>query len=160
DGGGAGGVASRPSGGAPMRQLALTLLSLALLAAPLAAEAQQPTRVYRVGYLGWRAAWCDDQDFKNGLRDLGYIQGRNLPIECSDAGGRYERLPVAAAELVGLKVDVIVAPSHPNAFAAKMATATIPIVMVASGEPIAAGFVSSLAHPGGNITGLTYYATE
>jgi putative ABC transport system substrate-binding protein len=143
-----------------MTHRAVALLSLAILAAPLAAEAQTAGRVYRVGYLGWRASWCADESFKNALRELGYVEGRNLTIECRDAGGRYDRLPAAAAELVGLKVDVIVAPSHPNAFAAKAATATIPIVMLASGEPVAAGLVASLARPGGNVTGLSYYATE
>jgi putative ABC transport system substrate-binding protein len=146
-----------------MQRLAVALLIslvLALLTAPLAAEAQTAGRVYRVGYLGWRASWCADQALKDGLRELGYVEGRNLAIECRDAGGRYDRLPAAAAELVGLKVDVIVALSHANAFAAKAATATIPIVMLASGEPVAAGLVASLARPGGNMTGLTYYATE
>jgi putative ABC transport system substrate-binding protein len=143
-----------------MRQLAVALVALAFLAGPLAAGAQSPGRVYRVGYLGWIASWCADEALKDALRELGYVEGKNLAIECRDAGGRYDRLLGAAADLARLKVDVIVAMSHPSAFAAKAATATIPIVMLASGEPVAAGFVASLARPGGNMTGLTYYATE
>jgi putative ABC transport system substrate-binding protein len=97
---------------------------------------------------------------ESGLKDLGYIPGTSVVIDCRSADRRYERLPTAAAELVKLNVDVIVAASQPQAQAAHEATQTIPIVMIASGDPVAAGLVKSLDHPGGNVTGLTYYATE
>jgi putative tryptophan/tyrosine transport system substrate-binding protein len=97
---------------------------------------------------------------ESGLRDLGYVPGTSVVIDCRSAGGRYERLPTAAAALVDLNVDVIVANSHLTAQAAHDATRKIPIVMIASGDPVASGLVKSLDHPGGNVTGLTYYATE
>ena len=116
----------------------------------------------KVPHIGWLDFWpnCDASWLESGLRDLGYIPGTNVVIDCSSAEGRYERLPTAAAELVKLNVDVIVAASQPTARAAHDATQTIPIVMIASGDPVAAGLVKSLGHPGGNVTGLTYYATE
>jgi putative ABC transport system substrate-binding protein len=97
---------------------------------------------------------------ESGLRDLGYIPGNSVVIVCRHAGARYERLSAAAEDLVRMNVDVIVAASHPTAQAAYKATRTIPIVMIASGDPIGSGLVRSLARPGGNVTGLTYYATE
>jgi putative tryptophan/tyrosine transport system substrate-binding protein len=97
---------------------------------------------------------------ESGLRDLGYVPGTSVVIDCRSAGGRYERLPTAAAALVDLNVDVIVANSQPTAQAAHDATQKIPIVMIASGDPVASGLVKSLDRPGGNVTGLTYYATE
>jgi putative ABC transport system substrate-binding protein len=97
---------------------------------------------------------------ESGLKDLGYIPGTSVVIDCRSGGGEYEGLPLAAAELAKLNVDVIVAAGQPTAQAAHDATQTIPIVMIASGDPVAAGLVKSLAHPGGNVTGLTYYATE
>jgi putative ABC transport system substrate-binding protein len=151
-----------------MTHLALTLLSLALFAAPLAAEAQQPaTKIYRVAFLsagsplsalmgpepsnpGFRA-------FVQDLRKFGYVEGQNLVIERRSAEGRFERLPDLAAELVRLKVDVIVASSAAAVRAVKQATTTIPIVMAPGGDPIHYGFVASLARPGGNITGLSSY---
>jgi putative ABC transport system substrate-binding protein len=95
-----------------------------------------------------------------GLAELGYIPGQTLTMVCSSAEQSYDRLPSAASELVRLPVDIIVALSHPAARAARLATDTVPIVMIASGDPVAAGLVKSLARPGGNVTGLTYYATE
>ena len=95
-----------------------------------------------------------------GLRDLGYNPGENIAIECKNAGGNYDGLPSAAAQLVKLGVDVIVAAAHPTAAAAHDATDTIPIVSILSGDPVGSGLAHSLAEPGGNITGLTYYATE
>jgi putative ABC transport system substrate-binding protein len=94
------------------------------------------------------------------LHDLGYIEGQNITFECRAAGERYDRLPDVAAELVRLKVDVIVALPHHVALAARDATRTIPIVMAVSGLPVESGLVASLARPGGNITGMSYYATE
>jgi putative tryptophan/tyrosine transport system substrate-binding protein len=142
-----------------MRQrlgFALAFLLIGLLS-PVAAEAQQAAKITRIGYLG--AGFGDtayvDEAFRQGLRDLGYIVGQNAVIEYRDAGGKLERLPALAAELVALKVDVIVASSTPAALAAKQATSTLPIVFPAAGDPIASGLVTSLARPGGNVTGLS-----
>src|SRR5262249_13385803 len=93
---------------------------------------------------------------QQGLGDLGYINRQTMAVEVRQAEGRYERLPELAAELIGLKVDVLVAACSPGALAAKNATGTIPIVMVAS-DPIGVGLVASLARPGGNVTGLSYF---
>jgi putative ABC transport system substrate-binding protein len=125
-----------------------------LLAAPLAAEAQQTARI---GYLALNldANPRYRDAFRLGLRDLGYVEGRNLVIEYRDAEGKPERLAASAAELVALNVDVIVAPGTLAALAAKRATATIPIVLPTIGDPVADGLVKSLARPGGNVTGLS-----
>jgi putative ABC transport system substrate-binding protein len=98
--------------------------------------------------------------FRQGLRDLGYIEGRNVVIEYRDAEGKFERLPALAAELVVLKVDVIVVGGTPQALAAKQATRTIPIVLAGAGDPITSGLVTSLARPGGNVTGLSILGPE
>src|SRR5215475_6205810 len=129
----------------------------ALLAAPLAAEAQQTAKVARVGYLSLNLAAAPHlpEAFRQGLRDIGYVEGRNVMIEYRDAEGKPERFTALAAELVALKVDVIVAGASPNALYAKQATGTIPIVFVASADPVADGLVTSLARPGGNVTGLS-----
>ena len=132
-----------------------------LLAAPLAAPAQQVGKVYRIGILetipaSQNAAKLDA--LRKGLRDLGYVEGRNLIIEYRSADGRAERFPDLASELVRLKVDLIVTRGTPAAKAVKDATGTIPVVMAAMGEPLAV--VATLAHPGGNITGLTTFSIE
>src|SRR4029453_17453590 len=98
--------------------------------------------------------------FLQGLRDLGYVEGRNVAIEYRDAGGKVDRLPALAAELVALKVDVIMAGSTPLALAAKQATRTLPIVFIGSGDPVTDGLVTSLARPGGNVTGLSSLTPE
>jgi putative ABC transport system substrate-binding protein len=98
--------------------------------------------------------------FRQGLRDLGYVEGRNLVIEYRDAEGKSERLPALAAELVALKVDVIFAPTTATALAAKQATRTLPIVFAVVADPVTSGFVTSLARPGGNVTGLSFLAPE
>jgi len=98
--------------------------------------------------------------FRQGLRDLGYVEGRNVVIEYRDAEGKHERLPALAAELVALKVDVIVAPPTPAALAAKQVTKTIPIVFAAVSDPVSSGLVTSLARPGGNVTGLSDLTPE
>jgi putative ABC transport system substrate-binding protein len=138
----------------------VALLALALLAAPLAAEAQRTTGLARIGVLSASRCPAPDSPLLQGLRGLGYIEGQTIVIECRAAEGRYERLPALAAELVLLKVDVLFAGTHPDADAAKAATQTIPIVMVVTGDPVAHGLVAGLARPGGNLTGLHYYATE
>ena len=134
----------------------------ALLAAPLVAEAQQAAKVARIGYLSNRlGAYPHLQEaFRQGLRDLGYVEGRNLVIEYRDAEGKTERLPALAAELVALKVDVIVAPNTVAALAAKHVTRTLPIVVAVAADPVASGLVTSLARPGGNVTGLSILASE
>ena len=132
------------------------------LAAPFAAAAQQATNVRRLGYLAAdRAANPHLQEaFRQGLRDLGYIEGRNLVIEYRDAEGKLERFPALAAELVALKVDVIVASGTLAALAAKEATRTLPIVFSPAADPVASGLVTSLARPGGNVTGLSLLYSE
>jgi putative ABC transport system substrate-binding protein len=132
-------------------------LALVLLAASLAAPAQQLPR--KVGFLGDVPSFIDEA-FRQGLRELGYVEGQNIAIEHRAPDWKYERLPGLAAELVRLKVDVIVAASPPATEAAKQATTTIPIVFTVSGDPVAEGFVASLARPGGNITGLATMGPE
>ena len=132
-----------------------------LLAAPLAARAQQAGKVYRIGILeaipvAQNAANLDA--LRKGLRDLGYVEGRNLIIEYRSADGRAERFSDLASELVRLKVDLLVTRGTPAAKAAKNATGTIPVVMATMGDPRA--IVASFAHPGGNITGVTTFSTE
>jgi putative ABC transport system substrate-binding protein len=141
--------------------LALLLGPLAFDAAPLAAEAQQAGRVYHVGYLSTPTR----ESVKNGLeaflrklRELSWVEGQNLIIEYRWAEGKVERLPDLAAELVRLKVDLIVAPAGSAALAAKKATSSIPIVMIFPSDPVEMGLVASLSRPAGNITGTTYTA--
>ncbi len=145
-----------------MRQTSVVLpLALGLLAAPLAAGAQPPAKVPRIGIL--RVPSPPDPNaeaFRKGLRELGYVEGQNIAIEYRTAEGRPDRLPALAGELVTLKVDVIVAGGSVAVQAAKQATTTIPIVMSAAGDPVGAGFAGSLARPGGNITGVVNLAPE
>ena len=144
------------------RRAFLGTIAGGLLTAPLAAEAQQAGKVYRVGFL-WDspAAFLDAiEAFRQGLRDLGYVEGRNLTIEYRWAEGKPERMRQLAEELVGLKVDVIIAPSSIYTGAAKRATSTIPIIFMSHADPIGSGHVASLARPGGNITGLSLMMTE
>ncbi len=139
------------------RRKFLGTLASGLFAAPLAAEAQQAAKVPRIGFLLPNLAASPHllEAFRQGLRDLGYVEGRNLLIEYRDAEGKPERLPALAAELVALKVDVILAPTTPTALAAKQATRTIPIVFAAATDAVTDGLVTSLARPGGNVTGLS-----
>jgi putative ABC transport system substrate-binding protein len=138
------------------------LALLALGAAPFAAEAQQAAKVARIGYLSTNLAASPNRPeaFRQGLRDLGYVEGRNLVIEYRYAEGKVEQLPALAAELVALKVDVIVASGTLAALAAKQATSTLPIVFSPAGDPVGSGLVTSLARPGGNVTGLSAFAPE
>ena len=133
------------------------------LFSPVAPEAQQAAKVARIGYLPLNLAGGPDlhEAFRQGLRDLGYVEGRNLVIEYRDAEGKPERLPALAAELVALKVDVIVATGGTlAAVAAKQATRTLPIVFTVAADPVTDGLVTSLARPGGNVTGLSLLAPE
>jgi len=130
-----------------------------LLAAPLAAEAQQAGKVHRIGYL--TGGLSTDRPhlieaFRQGLRELGWVEGQNIVIEYRYAEGRFDRLPDLAAELVRLKVDIIVAVATPASAAAKNATGTIPIVGISLGDPVGTGLIASLARPGGNVTGVSY----
>ena len=148
-----------------MKGLALAFsitLLLGEIISPVAAEAQQAAKVARIGYLTTDLA-ADPrllEAFRHGLRDLGYVEGRSLVIEYRDAEGKRERLPALAAELVALKVDVIVAAYTPGALAVKQATRALPIVFAAVGDPVGSGLVTSLARPGGNITGTSGGAPE
>jgi putative ABC transport system substrate-binding protein len=138
-------------------------LAGSLLTAPLAAEAQQAAKVARIGYLVTNLAANPGQReaFLQGLRDLGYVEGSNLVIEYRSAEGKLKRLPALAAELVALKVDVIVTAGGTRAaLAAKQATRTLPIVFIAVGDPVTSGLVTSLARPGGNFTGLSLLFPE
>jgi putative ABC transport system substrate-binding protein len=137
-------------------------ITIGLLAAPRAAEAQQAAKIARIGYLAPNLAADPhlSEAFRQELRDLGYIEGRNVVIEYRDAEGKYERLPALAAELVALKVDVILAPNTVTALAAKQATKTIPIVFAGTTDPVASGLVTSLARPGGNVTGWSNLNSE
>ena len=133
-----------------------------LLAVPLAAEAQQAVKVARIGWLGNNPGNSPHlrEAFLQGLRDLGYVEGRNLVMEYRFAEGKLERLPALAAELVALKVDVIVGPATASALAAKQAIRTIPIVFPAAADAVTSGLVTSLARPGGNVTGLSFLGPE
>ena len=141
-----------------------TLLAIiAFGIAPLSTRAQQAPRVARIGFLSFLSASkvvaVGTDPFRAGLRDLGYVEGRNVQIDFRYADGDNDRLPGLAAELVKLKVDVIVTYAT-GVSAARGATATIPIVMANFGDPVAAGFATSLAHPGGNVTGLVFFVAE
>jgi ABC-type uncharacterized transport system substrate-binding protein len=145
------------------RRVFVGTLAGGLLAIPLAAEAQQAAKVARIGYLATNQSVSQirQEAFRQGLRDLGYVEGRNVVIEIRDAEGKPERLPALAADLVALKVDVIVAPASTRAaLAAKQATRTLPIVFIAVGDPVTSGLVTSLARPGGNVTGLSILLPE
>src|SRR5262245_15113964 len=140
------------------RRFLLTSMAGFLLIRPLAVEAQRADKVYRIGTIS-----ISPQDraghvikaFEGALRELGYVEGQNVLFEHRFAGGSTEPLARLAAELVRLKVDVILVAPNPSIVAAKRATSTIPIVMTYGTEPVANGFASSLARPGGNVTGLT-----
>jgi putative ABC transport system substrate-binding protein len=147
-----------------MSRSALTLaLLLACVAAPLGAEAQQPGRVYRLGFLSMRAGPTDNpqlEAFRAGLRELGYVEGRNVILEIRYADGHDDKLAGLATELVRLNPDVIVAQSGVASLAVRNKTRTIPIVMASSGDAVRQGLIKSLARPGGNVTGLTLLSPE
>jgi putative tryptophan/tyrosine transport system substrate-binding protein len=135
------------------------LVAAVLLAVGVIAEAQQTEKVFRVGYLGSSGS-DPPQAFRQGLRDLGYVEGKNIIFEYRTTGGKSARYPDFAAELVRLRVDVIVGEGAGAIRAAKNASATIPIVMAHLNDPIALGLVASLAYPGGNITGIANLSPE
>ena len=132
-----------------------------LLALCFPAEAQQPAKVPRIGYVATTAPDTPNNlAFRRGLRDLGYIEGKNILVEDRYAEGKADRIPSLVAELVQLKVDILVSPVSAAIRAAKESTKTIPIVMVIADDPVATGLVDSLARPGGNVTGLTRLTQE
>jgi ABC-type uncharacterized transport system substrate-binding protein len=140
----------------------LTLCAM-LFALSHSASAQQPTNVPRIAYLGATSLTANAarvEAFRQGLRELGYVEGKNIVIELRSAEGKQDRLPALVAELIRLKIDIIVSAGPSVTRAAKKATTTIPIVMTNDADPVGAGFVTSLARPGGNITGLSSYAPE
>ena len=135
----------------------IVALALGVLLAPVAADAQPTGKVYRIGFIsgqGPNEAGHLIKALDEGLRELGYVEGRNVVFELRFAEGRQERLPALVAELVRLKVDVLVTGSNPVIAAVKQVTATIPVVMAVSRDPVGAGFIASVARPGGNITGF------
>jgi len=142
----------------PIR-LVLALVTLVVSVTATAVPAQD-AKVARVGLLGLTEGECGNQPLREGLRELGYKEGVNLVIECRHGGGRYEGLLRAAQELARTNPDVIVALTHLNADAAHAATQTIPVVFIASSDPVIGGLAASFPHPGGNMTGLTYYSGE
>lgn len=137
----------------------IAILALGLLLAPLAAHAQQVGKVYRLGYLALSAPGPQTdpiwQAFVDRLGELGWVVGRNIAIEARYADGRTERLEALAAELIRLNVDIVVAAGTSAVLASKRATSRIPIVIAGASDPVAFGLVSSLAHPGGNVTGFS-----
>jgi putative ABC transport system substrate-binding protein len=144
------------------RRAFITMVTGSILAAPLAADAQQTGKVYRIGHVSLNspeemAPYL--QAFEEGFRELGYLKGRDFIIESRSANGNPELVNAAAAELVRLNVDVILTGVNQGVVAARQATTTIPIVMVYGIDPVGAGFIKSLAHPGGNITGGTFEAS-
>jgi ABC-type uncharacterized transport system substrate-binding protein len=150
--------------GAGMKRREFTrLLVGGMLAGPAAARAQPAGRVARIGFLGAASAAgyaSRVEAFRSGLRDLGYVEGINIVIEYRWAEENNQRLPELAAELVRSGVDVIVSHETPGSLAAKQATSTIPVVMANVGDPVGSGVVASLARPGGNVTGLSFFAPE
>ena len=151
-----------------MRRIGLAVvlavgIAFALPLAPLVGEAQQTTKVTPIGYLSAQSLSINGpriEAFRQGLRELGYVEGKSIFTEWRFAEGKADRLPALAAELVRLKVDVIVTAGPPSTRSAKQATATIPIVMAFDIDPVGSGFVASLARPGGNITGLATLSPE
>jgi putative ABC transport system substrate-binding protein len=144
------------------RRFLLTSLA-GVLAAPLTVEAQQAGKVHQIGFLGNSTAALETNlvgPFRSGLREHGYVEGQNIVIEYRWAEGNYERFPALIAELLARKVEVIVTAGTPASHAVKKATTTVPLVMVAVGDPVASGLVPSLTRPAGNITGLTSMGDE
>jgi putative ABC transport system substrate-binding protein len=145
------------------KKILVWLLIIFFVANVSVAQAQQPTKIPRIGYLDIASPSTNParyEAFRQGLRELGYVEGKNIVIEHRFADGKPDRLPALAAELVRLKVDVIVTTGPTSTRAAKEATSTIPIVMAFDNDPVGNGFVASLARPGGNITGLSTLAPE
>jgi len=145
------------------KKITVLTLSAMLFALCVPAETQQPKKVHRMGFLSSRSPDAEKSRlaaFQQGLQELGYVVGKNILVEKRYAAGQFDRLPDLAAELIRLKVDVLVTTGTPAARAAKNATDTIPIVIGNAGDPVGTGLVASLARPGGNVTGLSVLNTE
>jgi putative tryptophan/tyrosine transport system substrate-binding protein len=145
------------------KTMVVFVLAVAILASVSLADAQQRQKVPWIGWLAGGSALSVARNleaFRQGLRELGYFEGKNIVVEYRYAEDKLDRLPDLAVELVELKVDIIVTQGTPAAQAAKKATSRIPIVMASSGDAVGSGLVASLAHPGGNVTGLSFLATE
>jgi putative ABC transport system substrate-binding protein len=145
------------------RRKLIAALGAGVVVAPFASFAQQPAKNYRIGYLdaGSSTARAQRVEYiRSGLRELGYLDGKNILIESRWANGKYDQLPALAAELVRTKVDIIVTSGTPCTMAAKQVTATIPIVMASVGDPLGTGLVTSLARPTGNVTGWSILSPE
>jgi putative tryptophan/tyrosine transport system substrate-binding protein len=143
------------------RTFLVVVATSGLFAGSSIARAQSAGKVHRIGFLSLQSGPTSTTEaFQQGMRELGYVEGRNLMIEYRWAGRKEERLPELAAELVKLKVEVLVTAAAPTIEAARRATSTIPIVMAAVADPVGSGLVASLARPGGNVTGLTALSTE
>src|SRR5262245_1353059 len=146
-----------------MRRREFMALAGSLAAWPMTARAQNPKMVARIGFLGAASASAYSKQveaFRLGLRDVGYVEGRDVGIEYVWAEGDYSRLPALAAELVRAKVDVIVTHGTPAGLSVKAATATIPVVVASIGDAVASGIVASVARPGGNITGQSFFGED
>jgi len=139
-----------------LRRMRFLIAAAVLLASPLAADAQETARVWRVGFVSPSAPGPTIQSFRQGLEALGYVEGKNVVVETRFADGHADRLPGLIAEVIGSKVDVLVVGSAAGALAAKRATATLPVVFAGIIDPVAPGIVTSLARPGGNLTGTTF----
>lgn len=145
------------------KKITYIVLCTMLFALSFPAQAQQPTKIPRIGYLSVNALSRNTvriEAFKQGLRELGYVEGKNIVFEWRSAEGKFDRVPALAAELVRLKVDVIVTGGARATRPAKKATSTLPIVMASDRDPVGSRFVTSLARPGGNITGLPNLSSE
>jgi putative ABC transport system substrate-binding protein len=145
------------------RKIVIGLLTAVLLTTVSFANAQQKGKIPRIGFLGNSTAELEAnliEPFREGLRDLGYVEGKNIVLEWRWAEGKYERFPALIAELIAAKVDLIVTAGTPATIALKKATTTLPLVMIAVGDPVGTGLIASLAHPGGNLTGLTSISPE
>jgi putative ABC transport system substrate-binding protein len=144
--------------------IGLLVTLVTLVSCGVAVEAQQPAKIPRIGYISGTGSRADPGPYvealRQGLRDLGYIDGKNIVIEYRGTEGKLDRIPSLVAELVQLKVDVLVLPILPAILAARQANKTIPIVMVTNRDPVAAGLIDSLARPGGNITGLATFQRD
>ena len=145
-----------------MRRIGLVILTISILLVPLVTEAQQAGKIWRIGILSGASPASPGglTPLLQGLREAGLVEGRNAVFEIRYTEGRTELFPAFAAELVTLHPDIIVAIGTPAIAAAKQATSTIPIVMAAASDPVGARLVASLAHPGGNVTGLSLLAPE
>src|SRR5215468_11976239 len=145
------------------RNLGSFALCALLFVLSIPAEAQQPGKIPRIGFLGNSTAALEEnlvEPFRQGLHDLGYVEGKNIMIEYRWAEGMYDRFPALIGELVAQKVDIIVTAGTPASLAVKKQAPSIPLVMLAVGDPIGTGLIESLAHPGGNVTGLTAIAAD